>query len=475
MDKGKACYSKNQNINLSITDLGAEGEGIGKVDGYTFFVKDGLPGDEIEAKIIKVKKNYAYARLERVVKPSPFRVNPVCEHARRCGGCQIMEMQYDKQLEFKQNKIKNNLVRIGGFNVELIDSIMEPIVGMEEPLRYRNKAQYPVGCDKEGKPITGFYAGRTHSIIPNLDCHLSPEVNKDILSLVLEHMAKYNITAYDEMTGEGLIRHVLIRQGRATEQIMVCFVINGNQIDRMEELCDRLSKISGMTSISISINKKNTNVILGDNYKTVWGEQRIVDCMKVKVPSGQEWVDINDGLTFAISPLSFYQVNPVQVEKLYGVAIDYASLNENDEVWDICCGIGTITLSMASRCRKVHGIEIVPQAIEDAKENAKRNNIANAEFICAAAEDYLPKHSSEIKADVVVMDPPRKGMDEEALKVVVQANPQRIVYISCDSATLARDLKFLCENGYELKRVRGCDMFGQSVHVETVVLMSKVK
>lgn len=521
---------KNDLLELNITDIGTDGEGIGKYEGFTFFVKDAIPGDVIEARVIKLKKNYGYGRVERVIKPSPFRVKPECEHARKCGGCQIMEMRYDKQLDFKQNKVRNNLIRIGGFEASYIDEIMEPIVGMNEadymesiiekneadymepiigkneddyvepiigtheenyihkksgvvskedftPLRYRNKSQYPVGLDKDGNIITGFYAGRTHSIISCKDCKLGPVYNKDILEIIVNHMKKYNIKAYNEDTNTGLVRHVLIREGKATGQVMVCIVINGDSIPCDNELCERLSVINGMTSISISLNKEKTNVIMGDNYKTIWGKDKIMDIMKVRKPgnNNDEFMRCYDenGLSFEISPLSFYQVNPVQVEKLYGIAIDYASLSKEDEVWDLCCGIGTITLAMASQCKMVHGIEIVPQAIDDAKENARRNGIINAEFICAPAEVYLPKHASSIKADVIVMDPPRKGMDEEALKVVVNTAPERIVYVSCDSATLARDLKYLCENGYELKRWRACDMFGQSVHVETVVLITR--
>lgn len=459
---------KNDLVELVITDLGTDGEGIGKTDGFTLFVKDSVPGDVIEARIVKLKKNYGYGRVERVLKPSPFRVKPSCDHARRCGGCQIMEIEYSKQLEFKHEKIRNNLVRIGGFNKEYIDSISEPIVGMEDTLRYRNKAQYPVGLDKDGNIITGFYAGRTHSIISSNDCKLCAEINESILAIIRGFMKEYDISPYDEEKHTGLVRHILIRDGRSTGEIMVCIVINGSSIPNHEVLCQRLSKIKGMTSISISINRDITNVIMGDNYRTIWGRDRITDVMKVGS-------DNAEGLLFSISPLSFYQVNPVQVEKLYGIAIDYADLNKDDEVWDLCCGIGTITLSMAAKCKMVHGIEIVPQAIEDAKDNAVKNKINNSEFICAAAEEYLPAHSDEIKADVIVMDPPRKGMDEEALKVVVGANPKRIVYVSCDSATLARDLKILCENGYELVKWRGVDMFSHSVHVETVVLMTRTK
>ena len=470
-----ALYEKNMIVDLEVTDMGSEGQGIGRIDGFTFFVKDGLPGDHIEARVLKVKKNYAFAKTERVVTPSPFRVVPPCSLARKCGGCQIMELSYEKQLEYKEDKVKNNLIRIGGFDMEYIDSITEPIVGMEgNALHYRNKAQFPFGKNKEGKTVCGFYAGRTHDIIPVTDCKLGIKENEEILKCILAFMEKNHIEPYDEKTGKGLLRHVLIRKGFATGEVMVCLVINGDKIPGIDALVDELKKLN-VCSISYSVNKNNTNVIMGDNYHTVYGKDTISDVMHVRKPDGG-FKDCysEEGIRFNISPLSFYQVNPVQVEKLYGIAIDYAGLTGNEEVWDLCCGIGTITLSMAGMAKKVHGIEIVSQAIDDAKENMKNNHIENAEFICAPAEEYLTKHEDEIKADVIVMDPPRKGMEEEALRVVVNTAPDRIVYVSCDSATLARDLKYLCENGYELKKVRACDMFGQTYHVETIVSLSRV-
>ena len=476
-------YAKNQTVTVTITDISTEGAGIGKVDGFPLFIKDALPADEIEARIVKVKKNYAYARVEKVIKPSPFRVEPACQHARRCGGCQIMEMDYQKQLEFKADKVRNNLIRIGGFDSDFITSIEEPVVASEHPLRYRNKAQFPFGLNKEGQIVSGFYAGRTHSIISCDDCQLGVRENGIIIEKIIEYMNEAAVSPYEEETGHGLIRHALIRKGFATGELMVCLVINGDKLPMQEMLLEKLTgenifdgldNPGKIISISISVNKKKTNVIMGDNYKTIWGKDTISDVMRVKNPDKDfnESYDEN-GITYEISPLSFYQVNPYQVEKLYGIALQYAGLTGEEEVWDICCGIGTITLSMASKAKVVHGLEIVPQAIDDARANAARNNIANADFVCAAAEEYLPDHKSEIKADVIVLDPPRKGMDERALQVVAETAPDRIVYVSCDSATLARDLKYLCERGYELKRFRAVDMFSQSVHVESVVLMSR--
>lgn len=466
-------YEKNELVDVSISDIATGGEGIGHIDGYTLFVKDAIPGDTVTAGITKAKKNYAYARVEKVVKSSPFRVKPACENAKRCGGCQLMEMDYAAQLKFKEDKVRNNLIRLGGFDAEFIDSVSEPIVGMDgNALRYRNKAQYPFGKNKDGEIVCGFYAGRTHSIISTTECMLGDESNSEILKCILSFMKKYHIEPYDEKTGKGMVRHALLRNGFSTGEKMVCLVINGDDIPHKDKLVADLRSL-GVDSISYSVNKKNTNVIMGDNYHTIYGKDVICDRMSVRNPEGDFKNTFNaNSLAFNISPLSFYQVNPIQVEKLYGIAVSYAGLTGNEEVWDLCCGIGTITLSMASKAKMVHGIEIVPQAIDDAKENMVNNGITNAEFICAPAEDYLQEHKNEIKADVIVMDPPRKGMDEKALEVVVDTAPKRIVYVSCDSATLARDLRYLCDRGYEIKRYRTCDMFPQTVHVETVVLLS---
>ncbi|MCR5356710.1 MAG: 23S rRNA (uracil(1939)-C(5))-methyltransferase RlmD [Lachnospiraceae bacterium] len=460
-------FNKNDIINdLEITDMTTEGMGVGKADGYTLFVKDSVTGDIADVRVVKVKKNYGYARVERIVKPSPGRVTPRCAYARQCGGCQLQAMSYEAQLKFKQDKVKNTLVRIGGFDEGFIDGIMEPVISMDDPWRYRNKAQYPVGTDKSGNPVAGFYAGRTHDIISNTDCALGVVENKDILEVVLEHMKKNGIPAYDEKTGKGIIRHVLIRKGFVSGQIMVCLVINepipaDPFIPGQDELVGKLSGISGVESISVSINNEKTNVIMGNEVHTIWESDRITDTLL--------------GKTFEISPLSFYQVNPIQVERLYGTAIEYAALTGNEEVWDICCGIGTISLCMADKAGTVHGLEIVPEAIEDAKRNAKANGVCNVDFICAAAEEYLPSHKDVIKADVVVMDPPRKGMDEAALEAVISIAPERIVYVSCDPATLARDLKYLAAHGYELKRVRCTDMFPQTVHIEVASLLSRTE
>ena len=460
--------NKNDIVTVEITDIGVSGEGIGHVDGYTLFIKDAVIGDVVEAKVMKAKKNYGYARLMKVITPSEYRVEPKCAFARRCGGCQIQEMSYDRQLVFKDQKIRGNLERIGGFTKDQIDTVMQPVVGMEHPFGYRNKAQFPFGTDKEGNPITGFYAGRTHDIIANTDCALGVEQNKEILEIILQYMRENKIKSYDEKTGKGLIRHALIRYGFKTKEIMVCLVVNGKKLPKAERLIEKLIQIEGMTSITISPNTRRDNVIMGDSYEILWGQGYITDYI--------------GNVKYQISPLSFYQVNPVQTEKLYGLALEYADLKGDETVWDLYCGIGTISLFLAQKAKQVYGVEIVPQAIDDAKENAKINAIDNAEFFVGKAEEVLPEYYAEYErehngetahADVIVVDPPRKGCDETLLETIVKMQPEKVVYVSCDSATLARDLKYLCANGYEIRMCRGVDQFPQSVHVETVVLLSK--
>ena len=452
-------FRKNDLVTLEIEDCGIDGEGIGKADGFTVFVKDAVIGDTVTAKIIKAKKNYGYGRLMEVLKPSPYRVEPKCEFARQCGGCQLQALSYDQQLVFKTNKVKGHLERIGGFT----DIPMEPIIGMDELFHYRNKAQFPVGRNKEGKIVTGFYAGRTHNIIENRDCALGVAENKEVLDRVIAHMEKYGIEPYNEATGKGLVRHVLIRYGYFTKEVMVCLILNGNKILKEEQLVKSLCEIPGMTSITINVNKKHSNVILGEEIRLLWGQEYITD-------------RIGD-ISYQISPLSFYQVNPMQTQKLYAKALEYADLHGQETVWDLYCGIGTISLFLAQKAKFVRGVEIVPAAIENAKENAKLNGLENTEFFVGKAEEVLPREYKKngVYADVIVVDPPRKGCDETLLETVVEMNPERIVYVSCDSATLARDLKYLCERGYELRKVCPVDQFGMTVHVETVVLLSQQK
>lgn len=452
-------FKKNNTVILRIEDMSQDGLGIGKAEGYALFVKDTVIGDLAKVKILKTKKNYGFARLEKLLEASDKRTEPKCPLARPCGGCQLQMMKYEEQLRWKEQKVRSDLQRLGGFQ----EIPMEPIQGMENPFRYRNKAQFPIGYDREGKLVAGFYAGRTHTIIPADDCLLGSESNRRILGRILDWMGRYGIAAYREDTGKGLVRHALIRSGFATGEIMVCLVINGKQFPRGKELTESLTQIPGMTSITFSSNTRRDNVILGDSYEVLWGQDYITDSI------GE--------IRYQISPLSFYQVNPVQTRRLYRQALEYAGLTGKETVYDLYCGIGTISLFLAQRAGKVFGVEIVPQAVEDARANARLNGITNAEFFAGRAEEIVPRQYREqgIRADVVVVDPPRKGCGEELLETMTAMAPEKIVYVSCDPATLARDLKYLCARGYELKKVRAFDQFPQTVHVETVCLLSNRK
>ena len=473
-------YSKNDCVELTIEDIGVSGEGIGKVDGYTLFVKDTVIGDVVRVKIMKAKKNYGYARLMDIIKPSKDRVEPVCPIARQCGGCQIQAMNYNAQLKYKQKLVKDNLLRISGLT-EGADYEMCEILGMDTPFRYRNKAQYPVGEDKDGNIVMGFYAGHTHSIIacPDDDCMLGHRDNAFILNAVKEWMKEYRVRAYNENIHKGTVRHVLVRTGYHTDEVMVCLVTKKMlRKEAADGLVKAIQKLKlNVASLVVNINKEDTNVILGKECITLYGRPYIEDY-------------IGD-IKFQISPLSFYQVNPKQTEVLYNKALEFARLKGNESVWDMYCGIGTISLFLAKKAGKVYGVEIVPQAIEDAKNNAKINNIDNAEFFVGKAEEVVPafykkqtgvqsdndstdsKEYDMTRPDVVVVDPPRKGCDKKLLDTIVSMSPDRIVYVSCDSATLARDLKLLVEYGYKVEKVQPVDQFGNTVHVETVVLLSK--
>lgn len=475
-------WKKNDVFQAVIEDMSDAGEGIGKVDGFTWFIKDTVIGDRVEAKAMKVKKSYGFARLQKVIEPSPNRVTPLCPSARQCGGCQIQALAYPEQLRFKERKVCNNLRRIGGLeNLVLVDEAGQPrdavdaeagknivpiypIIGMEHPWRYRNKAQFPFGMSKDGRIIAGFYAGRTHSIIETEDCLLGVEENKEILSCIRKHMEEYHIAPYNEENHTGLVRHALIRKGFQTGELMVCLVLNGpvKALTAAEKLVEKLRSLFGlsMASISCSINRERTNVIMGTEIVNLYGPGYITDYI--------------GGVKYRISPLSFYQVNPVQTEKLYSTALEYAGLTGNETVWDLYCGIGTISLFLAQKAKQVYGVEIIPQAIEDARANARLNGIENAEFFVGKAEEALPEQYEKhhIYADVIVVDPPRKGCDQVCLDTIVKMSPERVVYVSCDSATLARDVKYLGEKGYRVEKVRCCDMFGHSGHVEVVIQMT---
>ena len=506
---------KNDEFELAITNMGNEGEGIGRFGGMPFFIKGAIPGDTVLAGVTKLKKTYGYARIVKILKPSPDRIVPECPIAGRCGGCQLQHMSYSAQLKYKQDKVLSDLIRIGGVERERFEVLPAeecsaeivskpddagkvfflPIIGMEEPYHYRNKGQFPVGASKDGSIVSGFYAGHTHSIIDTKSCMLQHPVTDLLMAAVKEYMHEAGVTAYDEEaaaagagtagqgsgTGNslkkdlGIVRHVLTRVGYATGEVMVCVVINAEKLPKEALLAEKLEKAVldyndrmsdgkelKLASVSLNVNTRNTNVIMGERCRLLYGNLYITDC-------------IGD-IKYRISPLSFYQVNPVQTRRLYATALEFAGLTGGETVWDLYCGIGTISLFLAQKAKKVYGVEIVPQAIDDAKENAVLNSTDNAEFFVGAAEDVLPaKYAADpsMRADVIVVDPPRKGCDEALLECITKLEPEKIVYVSCDPATLSRDVKYLEQHGYALKMVRPCDMFPQTSHVETVVLLTR--
>ena len=460
-------YKKNDIFDVRITDISDSGEGIGHVFGYTVFIKDALPGDEVRASFTKIKKNYAFASVLDILTPSPFRVTPRCDISRSCGGCQLQGLSYEKQLEYKYEIVKNDLQRIAGFSDVLLDEIMEPVIGMKEPWRYRNKAQYPVGRSKDGEIVTGFYAKRTHDIIPCDDCVIGSDKNKEILTRIRAFMKEYHVPPYDEKTGAGIVRHILIRHGEDTGEVMVCAVINSRRMPHSDEFVKTLTGVPGVCSISYSPNMKNTNVIMGDEYFTLWGDDHI--CENIRL-FGEK------GLRFRISPLSFFQVNSVQMRKLYEKVLEYADLKGTETIWDLYCGTGTISLALSLGAKMVYGVEIVPQAVGDARENAVMNGIENVHFIAGPAEevitDYYSANKGDMKhPDLIVVDPPRKGCDEKCLDTILRMRPQKVIYVSCDPATLSRDLKTLCETYYMPYRVCPVDMFPQVVHIESVTCL----
>ena len=605
--KGDLPFQKDDIVRVSIQDISSDGAGIGKVDGFTLFIKDAVVGDTVTAKIMKVKKGYGFARLVEVAEPSPFRVAPPCPIARKCGGCQLQELSYEQQLVFKEKKVRDVLMRIGGFAPELVEAITNPTLGMEEPWRFRNKEQLPVGM-QNGRPVAGFYAGRTHCIVPIEDCLVGAEANQEIMKVVLQYMEQYHVPAYDEETGKGLVRHVLIRNGRYTGEIMVCLVVNETKLPQEEKLVEKLcglyapgeglidhsinrsgaaaaaqnsdscmrnaaerkendfkgtsSKLAEetgklpaprITSISLNTNTARTNVIMGEQTRTLWGSDTITDIMHVmdvemiadgvclrelsdsagiterkegftdelngtlaglnEVGTGRkskaEFRDAHRKVVFHISPLSFYQVNPTQAERLYSLVRYYAGLTGKEIVWDLYCGVGTIGCFLAADAKEVYGVEVIPDAIRDARKNAEDNGIRNITFHVGKAEEVVPAYveqrlkeleetgcekvsvdesstaaeNAEEKTlaerrnqivDVVVVDPPRKGCDEKCLETILQVAPERIVYVSCDPATMARDCRILAAGGYELKAVQPVDQFPHTIHIETVALLQKM-
>lgn len=485
-------HKKNEEYSITITDIGTNGEGIGHLDdGYTLFINGAVPGDEVLAHIIKPQKNYGIARVQKIISPSPDRITPSCPVSDKCGGCQIASLSYDRQLTLKEKKVHELLLRVGGFSEDLIDSIFQPIVGFYDspqvpvlnapscyfsqdlesgspvsktPVNFRNKAQYPVGTDADGNIIMGFYTAHSHRIIPCDNCLIGSPFDAEILDVIKEYMSRNRIPAYDETTCRGLIRHIMIRTGYFTGEIMVCLVINGAKLPEKDDLISALLALNinaKITSICTSSNTSDTNVIMGNSFEVLFGQGYLTDM-------------IGD-LKFKISPLSFFQVNPVQTNKLYSLALAASKLTGTETVWDLYCGIGTISLFLARSAREVYGVEIVEAAIHNAIENAALNDIPNAHFYVGKAEEVLPAHCKEHqKPDVIVVDPPRKGCDSICLDTILELSPSKVIYVSCDPATLARDLKYLCaDSQYSLRSVTPVDMFPNSSHVETVVLITR--
>ena len=444
---------KNRDYIVDISGITSEGLGVARIEGFTVFVEGALTDEQAEIKIVKVLKNYAFGKLLRTLKASPYRVDPSCEVVKRCGGCQLQHINYEAQLQYKTRQVKDAIERIGG----LKDITVHDIIGMENPWRYRNKAQFPVGI--AGDVVIGFYANRSHEIIDTPQCSIQDKINDNIIQTIKEFIKKYDISVYDENTGKGLIRHIVTRKGFRTGEVMVCIVINGDNLLCDKALVEMLVKnVDNLKSVALNINKKKTNVILGDKNIVIYGEEAIYDYI------GE--------FRFKISPLSFFQVNPVQTEILYSNALEYANLKGDEAVIDAYCGIGTISLFLSKMAKKVYGVEIIPQAIENAKENARLNGVENVEFIVGESEIVIPElYRKGIQADVIVVDPPRKGCDVRLLEVIAQMSPERVVYVSCNPATLARDLKYLSERGYQVKEIQPVDMFPQTVHVECCVLL----
>ena len=446
---------KNEEYIVDIIDLGSDGEGIAKINDFVVFVPDAVMGDQVRIKMLKVKKNMGYGKVLEILNPSAIRTTPSCEVAHKCGGCQLQHMTYEAQLEWKRNKVAHAITRIGGLKgVEVL-----PTRGMAEPLHYRNKAQYPIR-KVDGKIQIGFFARRSHRVIDWDTCSIQDARCTEIIRLTKRFLEDNAISIYDEEKHKGLVRHLMIKTGYFTNEVMVCLVINGSKLPHAEKYVDMLHSIPGITSIVLNHNTAKTNVILGQELTVLDGKDYIIDT-------------IGD-LKFKISPLAFYQVNPTQMEVLYETALDYAGLTGNEVVWDAYCGIGTISLFLAQKAKHVYGVEIVAPAIENARENAALNHIKNATFFVGKAEEVITeKYKEGLVADTIVVDPPRKGCDQQLLDTLVAMGPNKIVYVSCDPATLGRDLGYLVEKGYHVEKVQPVDMFPHSTHVETVALLVK--
>ncbi|MBS5793253.1 MAG: 23S rRNA (uracil(1939)-C(5))-methyltransferase RlmD [Clostridiales bacterium] len=446
---------KNAYFNIDIIDIGINGEGIGKIDNFTIFVDGALPNETVNIKIIKVKKNYGYGKLIKIIKPSPYRINPICENFGKCGGCNLLHLSYDEQLNIKSKFIQTNLKKIAK-----IENIKVPkAIGIDNPFNYRNKASFPINFTD--KVNIGFYRPRSHNIINIDNCLIQNPINNIIIQKIKDFIKESNISIYNENTGKGDLRHIVTRIANKTNELLICVVINNNKFLYRDLLIKNFKDIPNIDSIVINYNTKNNNVILGDKVETILGKGYIVDYIK--------------DLKFNISPLSFYQVNPIQTEVLYETALNFCNLTGNEIVFDAYCGIGTISLFLAKKCKKVYGIEIVPDAIKNAISNAELNNINNAEFFIGRSEDIIPKliFENNICPDVIVVDPPRKGCDKVLLDSIIKTSIKKLVYISCDNSTLSRDIAYLSKFGFKLDKIQPVDMFCMTTHIECVALITR--
>ena len=445
---------KNQTYEAIVTDYTAEGQGVAHVDGCAVFIPNAIAGETYIIRIEKAAKTWAAGKIVEVLEKSPHRVNRECPVAKLCGGCDFWHMDYEEEARLKAERVRSCLNRIGGEQLETV-----PILSAPTCYSYRNKAQYPVAARKN-KAYAGFFRAGTHQVVENNRCLILPQEADDVKNAVIDYVNHFRVTVYDEEAHKGLLRHIYVRRGTVSKQVLVCLVVNGRKIPREEELIARLKKIPGFTTLVLSVNTKQGNAVLGDEFITLYGPGYIEDTLC--------------GLVFRLSPRSFYQVNHDQAERLYNAAISQAEITKNDTVLDLYCGVGTITLAMAGAAGKVIGVEVIPQAVEDAKDNAKRNGIENAEFFCGdAGQAALELEAKGIKADVVVVDPPRKGLNADTIEALHRFSPRRIVYVSCDPATLARDVALLKERGYTLKNAQAADLFPRCSHVESIVCLVK--
>ena len=456
IDKYVIPVEKNMDYIINIDNMGYEGEGVGKIDNFTVFVAGAIVGEKVKIKIVKVSKSFAFGKLLEIIDRSKNRIEPVCSIYKNCGGCNLQHLDYNAQLDFKTNRVIQVINRIG----KLEEVIIHPTIGMERPYNYRNKVQLPTS-NKNGVVCIGFYAARSHDIINMETCHIQDAVADVVVKLTRQWIKEYNIQTYNEENNQSILRHIMIRKGIKTGEVMVVLITNGKTLPYKEEFISLLNKkIQGLVSVIQNINSEKTNVILGAHCVTLWGKDTITDYI------GE--------FKFEVSALSFFQVNSIQTEVLYSKALEYANLSGGEVVLDVYCGTGTISLFLSQKAKKVYGVEIVPEAIENAKINAKENNINNTEFIVGDAEKVIPELISKgVCADVVVVDPPRKGCDKSLLEAISSMEPKTIVYVSCDPGTLARDLGILDALGYKTLEIQPVDMFPQTAHVECVARLEK--